>query len=83
MYDPLRKTFLMLHSTTNWPSFIVWLPLILEKLGNMRIVIIFSPLCDVVIFENKINFFFKPFFYMIKKLKIGTQISEERKEPLP
>ena len=32
--DFSRKTFLMLHSI-NWSSFIVWLPLLLEILGNI------------------------------------------------
>ena len=34
-----RKMFLMLHSI-NWPNFIVWLSLLLEILGNMRITIV-------------------------------------------
>ena len=38
-YDFSRKMFLVLHST-NWPNFIVWLPLILETLGNMYITIV-------------------------------------------
>ena len=33
MHDFSRKMFLMLHST-NWPNFIVWLPLLLEILGQ-------------------------------------------------
>ena len=32
--DFSRKMFLMLYSI-NWPNFIVWLPLLLEILGNM------------------------------------------------
>ena len=38
VYDFSRKMFLMLHSI-NWPYFIVWLPLLLEVLGNMCITI--------------------------------------------
>ena len=34
VYDFSRKMFLMLHSI-NWPNFIVWLPLLLEILGNV------------------------------------------------
>ena len=33
-YDFSRKLFLMLYSI-NWPDFIIWLPLLLEILGNM------------------------------------------------
>ena len=36
VYDFSRKIFLMLYSV-NWPNFIVWLPLLLEILGNMCI----------------------------------------------
>ena len=36
LYDFSRKLFLMLHSI-NWPNFIVWLPLVLEILGNKYI----------------------------------------------
>ena len=39
VYDFSRKMFLMLHSI-NWPNFIVWLPLLLEILGNMCITIV-------------------------------------------
>ena len=40
VYDFSRKIFLMLHSI-NWPSFIAWLPLLLDILGNMWIAIVF------------------------------------------
>ena len=33
MYDVSRKMFPKLHSI-NWPNFIVWLPLLVEVLGN-------------------------------------------------
>ena len=39
VHDFSRKMFLMLHSI-NWPNFIVWLPLLLEILGNMCITIV-------------------------------------------
>ena len=38
-YDFSRKMFLMLQSI-NWLNFIVWLPLLLEILGNMCIKIV-------------------------------------------
>ena len=37
--DSSRKMFLMLYSV-NWPCFVVWLPYLLEILGNMCITII-------------------------------------------
>ena len=37
LYDFSRKMFLKLYSI-NWPNFIVWLPLLLQILGNMFIV---------------------------------------------
>ena len=39
VYDFSTKMFLMLYSI-NWPNFIVWLPLLLEILGNMCITIV-------------------------------------------
>ena len=39
VYDISTKMFLMLYCI-NWPSFITWLPLLLEILGNMCIAII-------------------------------------------
>ena len=38
-YEFSRKMFLMLHST-NQPNLIVWLPLLLEILGDMCITIV-------------------------------------------
>ena len=40
VYDFSRKTFLKLHSI-NCPNFIVWLPLLLEILGNMCITVVY------------------------------------------
>ena len=51
----------------NWPIFIVWLPLILEILGNMYIAIVCFPGCEVINFECSLIFLIRPFFYMIKK----------------
>ena len=39
VYDFSTKMFLMLYSI-NWPTFIAWLPLLLEILGNMCIAIV-------------------------------------------
>ena len=44
-----RKMFLMLYSI-NGPNFIVWLSLLLEILGNICVVIICFPVCDVIYF---------------------------------
>ena len=46
----LRKIFLFLYFI-NWPNFIDWLPLLLQKLGNICIVIICCPVFDVINFE--------------------------------
>ena len=59
------KRSLMLYSI-DWPSFIVWLPLLLEIFGNMFIVIIFCPVCDVINFEINHSFLIKAFFYITK-----------------
>ena len=65
-YDFLRKIFFMLYSI-NRPSFIVWLPLLLEILDNIRIVIICCPTWDVIYFEINLSFLIGPFFYITKK----------------
>ena len=53
----------------NWPNFIVFLPLLLEILGDIGIVIICCPVCDVINFENSNGFLIKPFFFLTKKSK--------------
>ena len=40
--------------------------LLLAKLGNMCILIIFSPVCDVINLEINLSFLIKPFFYITK-----------------
>ena len=40
----------------NWPNFIIWLPYVLEVLGNVCIVIICFPGCDVTKIEIKLSF---------------------------
>ena len=50
----------------NWPNFIVWLPSLLEILGNMYITIVSFPSRDIVNFENNLIFLINLFFYMTK-----------------
>ena len=76
--DFSRKIFLILHSM-NWPDFIVWLPLLLEILGNMCIAIVCFSGCDVINFEIKLVCLIKPFFYMIKKLRKRFKYLENKK----
>ena len=68
VYDFSRKIFLMLYSI-NWPNFIVWLPLLLEILGNMCIAIVYYPGCDVMNFEINFIFLIKPFFLHDQNVK--------------
>ena len=56
----------MLYSI-NWPSFIVWLPLLLEVLGNMCIAIICFLVDEVINFEINLGFLKKLLSYMTKK----------------
>ena len=62
-----KKLLSMLYYI-NWPNFIVWLPFLLEILDNICIVIICSPVCDVINFEINHSFLIKPIFYIKKKL---------------
>ena len=50
--------FLILGSI-NWQNFIVWLPLRLETLGNICIVIVSFPGCDVIKYTIHLNGFNK------------------------
>ena len=63
----------------NWPNLLAWLPLLLEILGNMCIVIIRCPVCDVINFENNISFLNKPFFDIIKSQDKNVYISRMKK----
>ena len=56
-----REVFFLLYSI-NWPNFIAWLPLLHEILGNMCIVIVCQPVCEVINFEINHIFLIKPFF---------------------
>ena len=66
VYDFLRKIFVMLLISLILINFIVWLPLLLEILGNMCTAIAYFPCCDVINFEINLIFLIKPFFYMTK-----------------
>ena len=69
--------FLMLYFT-NWPKSIAWLSLLLEILGNMCVVIICCPICDVISLGINLSFFIKPFFYITEK----ARQDQDRKELL-
>ena len=75
-----RKMFLWLYCI-NWQNFIVWLSSLREILGNMYVVILCSPGCDVMNFEIYITLLLKPFFYK-NKIKAKIQISWDRKKLL-
>ena len=66
LHDFWVKIFLTLYYV-NWPNFIAWLDLLLGILGNMCIVIICLPVCDVTYFEFIYTFLSEPFSYMTKK----------------
>ena len=70
--------FLMLYSI-DWPNFIVWLPLLLEILGNICIAIVCFPGCDVINFEISLIFLIKPFFYMTKYSRQNLNILKTKK----
>ena len=70
-HDFWRKIFILLYSI-NWRSFIVWLSLLREILGNMCIVIVCWPGCDVMNFEVNFIFLFKPFFLHDQKVMTET-----------
>ena len=79
-----KKIFLKLYSV-NWPNFIVWLPLILEILGNMCIAIVCFPTCDVINFEINLIFLSafpylsKAVFYMTKKSRQNLNIPKTKR----
>ena len=79
VYHFSRIIFLLLYSL-NWPNSIVWLPLLLEMLGDMCIVIICCPVCDVINFE--INHNFLTVFVRNQTFKTKMKISQEQKELL-
>ena len=58
--------------TDQIPNFIVWVPLLHEILGNMRIVIVSLPGFDVMNFEINFTFVIKPFFLHDQNIKRKT-----------
>ena len=74
-----RKIFLSLYFI-NSLSFIVWLPLLREILGNMCIVIVYQPGCEVMHFEVNLIFLIKSFFLHDQKVITKNEMSWERKE---
>ena len=64
--DIQRKIALTLYFI-NWPNYIVWLPLLLAILGNLCIMIICFPVCDIINFETNLSFLIKLFLYITKK----------------
>ena len=76
--DFSRKMILMLHSI-NWPNLIVWLPLLLQILGNMCITIVCYPGCDIIKFEINRIFLIKSFCYMTKKSRQKLKYLENKK----
>ena len=79
VYDFSRKLFLMLYSI-NWANLIVWLPLILEISGNLCILIVCYPVCDVVNFKIIFAFLLTRFPDQQSRAKI--EIPQKRKELL-
>ena len=65
VYDFQEKCFSCYIRLTD-QNLNLWLPLLLEILGNMCIAIASFPCCDVINFEISLIFQTKPFFYMIK-----------------
>ena len=62
----------MSYSIT-WPNFIVWLPLLLEILGNMFIAVVCLPDCDVINFKSSLsNLSNQDVFIHDKKVKTKT-----------
>ena len=78
VYDFSRKMLLKLHPI-NWTNFIVWLPLLLQILGNMCIIIVCYPGCDAIKFEINLIFLIKPFYYMTKKSRQKPKYLEKAK----
>ena len=78
VYDFSTKMFLILYSI-NWQNFIVWLPLLLEIMGNTCIEVVYSPGCDVMDFKINLNFLIEPFFYITEKLWQKLKYLEKEK----
>ena len=76
--DFSRKIFLMLYYY-DWPNFIGWLSLLLGISGNMYIVIVCSPGCEIINFTVYFSFLIQTIFYD-QKFRTKVQISQELKE---
>ena len=76
-----KKVFLMLYFI-NRSNLIVWLPLLLEILGNRSFAIVCFPGCDVINFEINLISLIKPFFYMTKKSRQKFKYLENVKKEL-
>ena len=71
VFDFSTKMFLMLCSI-NSPNFIVWLPLLLEILGNMCNANVCYPCCDVINFKIKPDLSNQAVFPHDQKVKAKT-----------
>ena len=71
LHNVLRKIFILLYSI-NWPLFIVWLSLHCAILGNIHIIIVCKPGCDVMNFEVNLIFLIKSFFLHDQKVVTKT-----------
>ena len=67
------------HIIFNWPKFIVWLPLLLEILGNMCVAVTFCPACDILKFEISHSFLIKPFSTKLKCQDKNVNISRTKR----
>ena len=63
----------------NWPKFIVWLPFLLEMLGNMCALIICCPFCDVIDFEINHSPLIKTFSCITKISEKNVNISRTKR----
>ena len=77
-YGFSRKMFLILYFI-HWPNFFVWLPLLLEILGNMHTAIVCFPGFDVINFEINLTFLIKWLFYMTKNSRQKFEYLENKK----
>ena len=80
VYDFSRKIFLTSYSI-NWPNFIAWLPLLLEILGNMFIIVICLPACDVKILKlTFLKLYYQVIFLHDQKGHDKNLMSSEQKD---
>ena len=77
LHEFWRKIFLTRYFD-NWLNFIAWLSFLLEILGNMCIVIICCPVCEVINVEVNHSFLIKPFSYITKKSEKIVNISRTK-----